>query len=257
MKYWLIPCNINTYDITGAFKNLKSIDWKQSTKLKSAEIGDIVLIYVSTPYSCIKYVSEIKAVNKSNVTIDDTTYVINGKNYVEYGNYMELKMLNEVEEGYLSLENLQENGMRGSIQGPRSINGELLDFVLSYLHPYIDESQSEDLMLENFIYKEGKMIKQYGTRYERNQELRTKAIEIHGLTCKCCGFNYEEVYGEVGKGFIEIHHIIPMYSIKEEINVNPKTDLVPLCSNCHKMIHRKKEQPMSIDELTRLISNNK
>ena len=43
---------------------------------------------------------------------------------------------------------------------------------------------------------------------------------------------------DLGEGFIEIHHLKPMFSIKREIKVNPQKDLVPLCSNCHKMIHR-------------------
>lgn len=254
MKYWIIPCNIKSYDVISAFQSLKSIDWKQSRNLKSAEVGDMVLIYVSAPYSCIKYVCKIKAVNKPKVTIDDRTFVINGENYVDYGNHMELELVNELEESSLNLKALQEYGMKGAVQGPRTVKGELLDFVLRHLSSDTEESLSEENMLESVIYKEGKIIQQYGTRYERNPNLRKKAIEIHGVTCKGCGFNYEEMYGEIGKGFIEIHHIKPMYSVKEEIIVDPKTDLVPLCSNCHKMIHRKKEKLLSIEELKRLIS---
>ncbi|WP_323707918.1 HNH endonuclease [Mammaliicoccus sciuri] len=253
MKYWIIPCNIKSYDVIGAFQALKYIDWKQSRNLKSAEVGDLVLIYLSAPYSCIRYVCRIKVVNKLKVTIDDRRFVINGENYVDYGNHMELELIDELEEDSLSLKDLQENGMKGAVQGPRSINGKLLDFVLSYLSLDTEKSQSEDHMLESVIYKEGKIMQQYGTKYERNQKLRRKAIELHGVTCRCCGFNYEKVYGEFGKGFIEIHHIKPMYSIKEEIIVDPKTDLVPLCSNCHKMVHRKKEKPLTIKELKQLI----
>lgn len=254
MKYWIIPCNIKSYDVIGAFQSLKSIDWKQSRNLKSAEVGDMVLIYVSAPYSCIKYVCKIKAVNKPKVTINDRTFVINGENYVDYGNHMELELVNELEDGLLNLKALQENGMKGAVQGPRAIKGELLDFVLKNLSSDPEESQSEENLLESIVYKEGKIIEQYGTKYERNPNLRKKAIEIHGVTCKGCGFNYEEMYGEIGKGFIEIHHIKPMSSIKEEIIVDPKTDLVPLCSNCHKMVHRKKEKILTIEELKRLIS---
>lgn len=256
MKYWIIPCNIKSYDVIGAFQSLKSVDWKQSRNLKSAEAGDIILIYVSAPFSCIKYICRINTVNKPKETIDDSAFVINGENYIEYGNYMELRLLNTLEEDRLRLKDLQDNGMKGAVQGPRSLKGELLDFVLSQLSSVIEESHSEDQILENVIYKEGKMVKQYGTKYERNQKLRNKAIELHGVTCRCCGFNYEEVYGEIGKGFIEIHHIKPMYSIKEEIIVDPTTDLVPLCSNCHKMVHRKKEQPLTIEELKQTIKHN-
>lgn len=47
--------------------------------------------------------------------------------------------------------------MKGAVQGPRSLKGELLDFVLSQLSSVIEESHSEDQILENVIYKEGKM----------------------------------------------------------------------------------------------------
>jgi len=61
------------------------------------------------------------------------------------------------------------------------------------------------------------------------------------------------VYGELGKGFIEIHHIKPLYSLNEEVEVNPQTDLLPLCPNCHRMIHRKRDKIMSVEELRKII----
>lgn len=102
-------------------------------------------------------------VNKPKVTIDDRTFVINGENYVDYGNHMELKLVNELEESSLNLKEIQENGMKGAVQGPRTVKGELLDFVLRHLPSDTEESQSEEILLENVIYKEDKIIQQYGT----------------------------------------------------------------------------------------------
>ncbi|PGQ44865.1 HNH endonuclease, partial [Bacillus thuringiensis] len=76
-------------------------------------------------------------------------------------------------------------------------------------------------------------------KYERNIKNRKKAIEIHGLNCYACGFNFEEIYGERGKDFIEIHHIKPLSTLEEAIVIDPETDLVPLCANCHRMVHRR------------------
>ena len=240
MKYWIIPCNVKAYDVVGAFNSLNTIDWKQSNNLKSAQNGDVVLIYLSAPYSCIKYICKIKEVNKSQITIDDRVFVVKGDNYVEYGNHMELELISEIEDNLLTLKILQENGMKGAVQGPRSLKDDLLAFVLSEIDSYLNPISTAEDLLENIEYKEGKIIKQYGTKFERNPKLRQKAIEIHGVECKVCGFNFEKMYGSIGKNFIEIHHIKPMYSIREEIVVNPNIDLVPLCSNCHKMIHRKR-----------------
>lgn len=75
-----------------------------------------------------------------------------------------------------------------------------------------------------------------------------------GYICKVCGFVFEKVYGEWGKDYIEIHHIKPISSVGEQI-VNPDTDLIPFCSNCHRMIHRKKDRVLSIEELKSMISS--
>ncbi|WP_259343105.1 HNH endonuclease, partial [Staphylococcus haemolyticus] len=163
-----------------------------------------------------------------------------------YGNYMRIEFIKEIEENLITLKELHNHGMKGNVQGPRSLSNELLDFVLEVLEKTSDFDESQ---IENVEYKEGKILKKYGSKFERNSKLREKAIEIHGVTCKVCGFNFEKKYGNIGKNFIEIHHIKPMYDIRKEILVNPQTDLIPLCSNCHKMIHRSKRKPYTIAQL--------
>ncbi len=77
---------------------------------------------------------------------------------------------------------------------------------------------------------EGKLIKYYGTRYERNRRNREIAIAEHGCKCMVCGLDFKEVYGDLGEGFIEVHHIKPLYlSGGKETKVNTKTDLACLC----------------------------
>ena len=75
-------------------------------------------------------------------------------------------------------------------------------------------------------------------RYERNPEARKKAIALHGFDCKGCGFNFEAEYGDLGKDYIVIHHLLPVSTLPTGYEVNPATDLVPLCANCHAMVHR-------------------
>ena len=97
--------------------------------------------------------------------------------------------------------------------------------------------------------KEGKVTEHYVTKYERNPKNRAAAIKIHGYCCAVCGFDFSKVYGELGKEFIEVHHVRPLYSIAEEVTIDPKKDLVCLCANCHRMIHRKRGTIMSVQEL--------
>jgi len=100
--------------------------------------------------------------------------------------------------------------------------------------------------------KEG-MVKQILVNsYEMNPIARKKCIEKYGPVCSVCGFNFEKVYGELGKGFIHIHHITPICEIDREYIVDPLKDLRPLCPNCHAMIH-KPEKILSIEELREII----
>ena len=76
-------------------------------------------------------------------------------------------------------------------------------------------------------------------RIERNQKLAKTAKQYHGYTCQACGMNFEEVYGEIGKGYIEAHHLQPIASLKgKKVSRDPTKDFAVLCANCHRMIHR-------------------
>src|SRR5215217_783509 len=98
-----------------------------------------------------------------------------------------------------------------------------------------------------------KIIRQHVT-YERSARNRALAIEKHGTSCKVCGFNFDKVYGsEYADSYIEIHHLKPL--AKYEGEVDPATDLVPLCANCHRMAHRRRTAVTSIEELRPIIEN--
>ncbi|MGG1630325.1 HNH endonuclease [Rossellomorea sp. NRS-1567] len=114
-------------------------------------------------------------------------------------------------------------------------------------------SDIEAQEIEEGNYVEGTKKSYFVNKYERDPKNRKKAIEIHGLNCWVCSFNFEEVYGERGRDFIEIHHIKPLSTLQEAVVINPATDLVPLCANCHRMIHRRKAEILTIDQLKDLI----
>ncbi len=69
-----------------------------------------------------------------------------------------------------------------------------------------------------------------------------------------CSFDFEKIYGEVGKDVIHVHHLKPLSTIGEEYKVDPIDDLCPVCPNCHLIIHRR-NPPYSIDEITIMINN--
>ena len=71
-------------------------------------------------------------------------------------------------------------------------------------------------VLENEIneYWEGKIGQVTITTHERSAEARNKCIRIKGIKCAVCGFDFESTYGELGKGFIHIHHVNPISNMK-------------------------------------------
>ena len=120
MTEWIIPCNLKYYDVKGAFSKFKAIDWKQSAK--NICVGDIVYIYVGKPISAIKYKCRVNKTNLSKVEIDDSEFVINGENYENYGNHMELELIREYADTELTRDMLVENGLKGNIQSPRKVD---------------------------------------------------------------------------------------------------------------------------------------
>lgn len=100
---------------------------------------------------------------------------------------------------------------------------------------------------------EGQQTQRWTTTYERNPRMRADAIQLHGVVCMGCGFNFETKYGAIGSGFIEVHHTRPISSLDGAGPIDPLSDLVVLCSNCHSIVHRKRPSPLSLDALRALV----
>lgn len=89
--------------------------------------------------------------------------------------------------------------------------------------------------------KEGEPTQVCVTHYERNPEDRMKALERDNYECQVCHMKFVETYGEIGKEYIEVHHLYPVCNMGENYKfdpLDPEKGLVCLCSNCHSMIHR-------------------
>lgn len=109
-------------------------------------------------------------------------------------------------------------------------------------------------LAEKKRYSEGAAHEIRVNAYERSVEARRACIRIHGCSCVVCGFNFEAQYGEIGEGFIHVHHCIPLASITSGYEVDPETDLVPVCPNCHAMIHRKRDFTMPVEDLRSILN---
>jgi len=87
--------------------------------------------------------------------------------------------------------------------------------------------------------------------YERNSKARQECIDHYGAKCLICDFDFKKQYGEIGKGFIHVHHILDISTIGKEYKVDPIRDLRPVCPNCHAMLHKRKPA-YSIEDIKKL-----
>lgn len=96
-----------------------------------------------------------------------------------------------------------------------------------------DTDPSLDDVDDDVTLPEGAVRQTSVTKYERSKAARRLCIEHHKVSCTVCNFNFENVYGEVGKGYIEVHHLAPLSQTKAAYDINPINDMRPICPNCH------------------------
>lgn len=108
----------------------------------------------------------------------------------------------------------------------------------------------------NETYIEGTVRERFINIYERNRQARIECIKYYGCRCIICGIDFKEIYGEIGEGFIHVHHLKQLSDINNEYEVDPINDLRPVCPNCHTMLH-KRRVPYSIEEMKKIIEKNK
>ncbi|MCU5358372.1 HNH endonuclease [Bacillus cereus] len=114
------------------------------------------------------------------------------------------------------------------------------------LDKHVDEEDDfpegkEKFRLHRYRERNNKLVKQAKERF----------IQVHGrLYCEACGMDFERIYGDRGRDFIEAHHRKPISEMKNDETTKIE-DLAMLCSNCHSMIHRK--PLVTVEELRVLI----
>jgi len=120
---------------------------------------------------------------------------------------------------------------------------EILFSMILMIFPYYTEGEEEGHEKYELAHK-----------YERSKINRSICLAFHGYSCKACGEDLQKKYGDIAKEFIEVHHIEPI-STTGAYHLDPIKDLVPLCPNCHTIVH-KKEPPLSISELQKILEQN-
>lgn len=120
--------------------------------------------------------------------------------------------------------------------------------VLALLPLEVDGDEAGEAAPDVAGLPEGAKTRIEVNRYERDRRNRAAALAIHGYLCKACDLDMGERYGPAAAGLIEVHHVTPVSEVGPGYIIDPKSDLVPLCPNCHAVAHRR-SPPFSVDEL--------
>lgn len=126
--------------------------------------------------------------------------------------------------------------------------------ILALLPLEAGDGGSEEAPPELEGLPEGARTRVEVNRYERDRRNRAAALAIHGYTCKACDLEMGARYGAAAAGLIEVHHVTPVSEVGAGYIIDPKTDLMPLCPNCHSVTHRR-SPPYSVDEVRQMLAS--
>lgn len=126
--------------------------------------------------------------------------------------------------------------------------------AIEYVGDIIKRSISDENKYS--LHNENKKYIVSTQQINRSQKARNECIKLKGCHCNICGFDFQKMYGDLGKDYIEVHHITSIGELTTSIGyegTDPAKDLIPLCSNCHSMIHRK-SPPYNPDEIKKKLT---
>ncbi len=124
---WILPANGKLYDHAGAFQKWGFIDWRQNNR--KYQVGDIIYIYCTRPYKKIMYKTIVEQINLTvDEIVNDYIFWTDKNEYYKAlsGMYVRLKLLEQVNTQYLTLENLMNNGLSSAPQSSIKISNEKL-----------------------------------------------------------------------------------------------------------------------------------
>lgn len=197
--------------------------------------------------SAHKYANAIHSISKDMITIDLIS--------VDLYNYLDINTLFCDIDKIFSNDTFKQKDQKGH---------QMYSCALNHLKNYCEKSIKYDNILPEEIYinkitnlKEGSTKTIVVNAFERNPKARAECIKEYGSQCSICGFDFGKFYGSEFNGKIHVHHIIPLNEIRKEYEINPKLDLIPVCANCHMILHSKRNGTYTKDEVKEFIRKSK
>lgn len=111
-----------------------------------------------------------------------------------------------------------------------------------------------DELTPGLEYSEGAVRSVTVNAFERNRRARERCIRHFGRSCVVCGFSFASRYGDAAAGYIQVHHVVPLATVRKSYRLDPIRDLRPVCPNCHAVIHRR-EPAFTIVEVKAMLKS--
>lgn len=237
-KTYFVTANKDDYKHEEAFKEQGFIDWEYDEgRTKNIAVGDRILVYRSKGYKEIQFLGVVEKINMTFSEIEgDDRYRLKLERNVN-GRYFRVHFVSMTDGIGLTLHEMKTHGLSYNFERTIKMDDldahskDAMDYVRSCLNSVLHDH--EDMA----GYPEGAKITVVVNKYERDPRNRRMCIDHYGYRCQACGMDFGETYGPLAEGFIHVHHRKPVSEIGDDYVVDPVKDLIPLCPNCHAMVH--------------------
>ena len=131
--------------------------------------------------------------------------------------------------------------------------------VIEALRRYRDAEPGNSIYpddLRHGPFFEGASLHVFVNKYERDRTARAACLQALGTSCYICKTDLSDIYGEIAVGLIHVHHLKPLHSVNGEYQIDPVKDLIPICPNCHAVVHRR-DPPLSPEALRELLDKRR
>lgn len=259
MKYYFEPVNLIQWNMFKVVREIGHIE--PFLAVKGMEIGDLVFLHVGQQDKKVE--SGVYAWGE----VVREPYILRGspQDYCNNKLTVDVKIVHITYNTPL-LNHEQSKEVFTQFRGVHRLSDRSVSILLDYIVDKVEQYNMDVFIAEEIdssdTLNEGAKKQIVVNAYERNIKARNECIEYYKrinngiLKCEICGFNFTDVYGEEFKDKINIHHIIEISQIGKEYIVNPKKDLLPVCPNCHCILHCKKPA-YTPEEVRNMIKNRK
>lgn len=252
MKYWIMPISTDFVNLDTRQGEDVFVVWRTHTKFN---VGDIAYFYIKAPEKRIGYRLQVNQTGLPNKEFlsGERGYINNDYYYWrndKESTFVEFRLLDKFPNTpSFSYSTLSKHGLKGFVRRNQGIQESLRQYLEDLISlDAVTFDADPEFLRDTEQYSEGTALQVQVNRYERNRMAREQCIAMKGCRCAVCGMDFGKVYGEIGKSFIHVHHIVPIASIGKNYVIDPENDLVPVCPNCHAMLHRH-DPPYTVAEL--------